>query len=140
MPLYLYKHPSEEKYVEVVQGMNDKHEFFDSDGVEWERRWTVPYASVSSQIDPFDRRKQIEKTGNMKGTVGDLWDFSREMSEMREDKLGHEDPVKRKYFDDYEKRNKVKHTKDRPTKIETKHATIDLSNPLKTPKLSIPDD
>ena len=37
--------------------------------------------------------------GTGKGTVGELWDRSRELSEKRKDKLGY-DPVKKKYLDD----------------------------------------
>ena len=29
MPIYVYKHPEHEEYVEVFQGMNDKHEYTD---------------------------------------------------------------------------------------------------------------
>ena len=40
---------------------------------------------------------------------------------------GGEDPLKRKYFDDYKKtRNGKKHIKDRPKKIDTKNATIEF--------------
>ena len=133
MPQYIYQKGEEEVYVEVIQSMNEEHRFFDSDGLEWRRVFTVPHAVVSSgnEIDPFNIRKCVEKTGDMKGSVGDLWDFSGEMSERRAEKLGHEDPVKRKYFDDYQKKNDCKHFHDAPRKIETEHATIDLSNPLK---------
>jgi hypothetical protein len=37
----------------------------------------------------------------MKGTYGDLIDYSSEMSNKREEKCGTEDPIKRKYFNEY---------------------------------------
>ncbi len=130
MPQYLYKHPTEEKYVEVIQRMTEKHVFFDVDGLEWARVFTIPQAIISStsEMDPFKISDHVRKTGNMKGTIGDLWDIGREMSERREDKLGHEDPVKRKYFDDYKKKNGCKHYHDTVKKIETKHATIEFDD------------
>ena len=136
MPAYLYKHPEEDQYVEVIQGMNDKHEFFDHNGLEWKRVFTVPQAIISagSEVDPFNQKQQVEKTGQMKGTMGDLYDFSREMSERRAEKLGYEDPVRRKFLNDYHKRTGSKHLDDIPKKIETKHATIDLSKPFELPK------
>lgn len=128
MPAYIYKHPTENKYVEVIQGMNDEHVFFDYEGLQWRRVFTVPQAVMSSvsSIDPFDRKSQIEKTGNIKGTVGDLWDISKEMSIKREDKLGCEDPVKREYFNEYKKQNGCKHWHDRKKKIETDKVIIKL--------------
>ena len=45
-------------------------------------------------------------------TVGDMWDLSKDMSEKRAKKAG-KDPVKEKYFKDYEKKRKgVKHDND----------------------------
>ena len=132
MPLYLFKHPDKEEFVDVLQGMNDEHVYFDEDGVEWERRWTVPQACVSSysSIDPFDTRKAAEVSGNKKGSVGDLWDLSKEMGERREDKLGHEDPKKRAYFEKYKRENNgAKHMDDRKKVVETKHAIIDFDAP-----------
>lgn len=136
MPLYIYKNPLTERVYEVIQGMNDTHRFFDPEtGEECKRVWTKPNASVDSlsKSDPFDIKDHVEKTGKMKGTVGDLWDVSREMSERRADKIGAEDPMKREAFNKYEKEKGVKHWHDRPNKIDTNVATIDFTKP--TPKL-----
>jgi hypothetical protein len=129
MPLYLFKHPEKNEYREVVFKMNEDKRFVDEDGIEWERRFTVPNASVDSlsDVDPFNIREAVTKTGNKKGSVGDLWDFSRELSERREEKIGHEDPVKRKMFQSYEEKNKVKHFYDKPSKIDAGPATIDFT-------------
>lgn len=136
MPQYIYIDDETGERFEVIQTMNEKHCFYNpQNGNECRRIWTVPNASIDSlsNTDPFNINSHIEKTGKMKGTVGDLWDASKEMSQRREEKLGKEDPIKRKFFDNYEKKNKVKHFKDRPTKIENKHAIIDYS--AKTPEI-----
>jgi predicted nucleic acid-binding Zn ribbon protein len=37
MPIYLYQNPETDEVLEVLQGMNDKHEYFDEQGIEWKR-------------------------------------------------------------------------------------------------------
>ena len=37
MPIYVYKHPDKENYIEVVQSMNDVHEYTDKDNLKWKR-------------------------------------------------------------------------------------------------------
>ena len=135
MPRYIYKHPEKEEYVEVTQTMSEEHVFFDFTGLKWKRVFTVPYAAVSSlsSLDPFDTKAHVDKTGEMKGTMGDLFAVSKEMSERRSEKLGHEDPVKRQLFEKYKQDNNCKHYNDRPDKIETKHAIIDFTAP--SPKI-----
>lgn len=135
MPNYLFKHPEKEEYIEVFFHMNDEKIYIDENGTQWERRWTVPNASVDSisDIDPFDTKKFVEKTGKMKGDIGNLWDISKEASDRRADKVGGEDPIKKKYFKDYKKENGINHWHDRPSKIETKHATINLDALKKKP-------
>ena len=137
MAAYLYKNPETGETIEIIQTMNEKHIYVDKDGLEWKRVWTVPNASVDSisNLNPFDLKSYVEKTGKSKGTVGDLWSISKEASERRAEKLGHEDPVKRKFFDNYEKEKKVKHFADRPSKIETKNAVIDFTAP--SPKIDL---
>jgi hypothetical protein len=130
MPTYIYKHPDLDKYVEVIQRMNDEHIYLDEEGTKWKRVLTAPQVNAEriGTINPFDTQKAAEITGRRKGTIGDLWDTSKELSEKRKDKLGHEDSVKRNYFDDYQKKNKVKHFYDKPTKIEKNGFSIDFSN------------
>lgn len=127
MPLYLYKHPQKEEYVEIIQGMSDIHEYFDEDGLKWERRWTVPNASIDTKIDPWSNNDFVNKTGMKKGTYGDLMDQSAELSAKRADSTGKEDPLKRKYFDDYSKaRHGQKHHLDKPRKYEDKNIKIEF--------------
>ncbi len=113
MPLYTYQHPESEEYKDVYQSMNEVHVYVDEEGVEWKRVFLSPNASIDGNIDPFDNKQFVEKTGKKKGTYGELVDQSREMSEKRKNKLGY-DPVQKKYFKEYsKKRNGVRHHLDR---------------------------
>ena len=100
MPLYLFKNPENGEIKEIVMSMNDIHEYSEN-GVPWDRVFTVPQASVDTNIDPFSREKFLEKTAKA-GTVGDLWDRSKELSIKREEKRG-KDEVKEKFYSDYSK-------------------------------------
>ena len=113
MPLYTYEHPETEEQIDLIQSMNEEHVYIDSKGVEWKRVFYSPQTNIDSKVDPFDSRSFINKTGNQKGTYGDIIDQSKEMSQKRKDKLGY-DPVQKKYFKEYkEKRRGVKHPLDR---------------------------
>ncbi|HCT54663.1 MAG TPA: hypothetical protein DF712_19645 [Balneola sp.] len=125
MPIYVYKHPEEELYEEVLQGMNDPH-VFSKDGVEWQRVFLSPNASISSNSDPFNSNAFLDKTANMKGTVGDMMDYSAELSEKRAEKSGGIDPIRKKHFDNYEKSVGKKHLNDAPKSFENKHIKVDL--------------
>lgn len=134
MPEYRFFNKETKEYRYVFFKMNDDKVYNGEDGTEvgkWERRWTKPNASVDSisNLDPFNIQSYVDKTGQTKGSLGDLWDISKEASIRRAEKLGHEDSIKRKFFDNYEKENKVKHFYDRPDKIETDVATIDFTAP-----------
>ena len=110
MPIYIYKHPDKEEYTEELQGMNDKHVYFDSEGLEWKRVFTIPNASIDARIDPHSSKEFVEKTGNKKGTFGEMMDYSKEMSYIRAESNGGIDQVKEKYFKDYaDKRGGAKH-------------------------------
>jgi hypothetical protein len=127
MPIYLYKNEETGEVKEVVQTMSEEHVYF-QDGVDWKRVYTKPNAAVQSvsKLDPFKKRDFIDKTGNMKGTVGDMMGLSEEMSAVRAEKAGGEDPVKREFFDNYEKSVGKKHMHDKPKKIEKNGISVDL--------------
>lgn len=109
MPIYQFRHPEHPIVIDVFQSMKDPHVFVDDEGVEWVRVWSVPNAAVDSRPDPFDSKSFVESTKNNNGTLGDLWDQSREASEKRKEKLGY-DPVKKKYLEQYSKNRKgMKH-------------------------------
>ncbi len=124
MPIYTYKHPTEERYKEVIQRMNDNHTYSE-DGVEWQRVWDIPNAAISSNADPFNSNAFLDKTANMKGTFGDMMDYSSELSEKRAEKSGGVDPVKKKHFESYEKEVGKKHPSEKASKFENKSIKVD---------------
>ena len=103
MPLYLFENPKTGETAELVQQMKDPHVFVDEDGLEWDRVWVVPNASIDTHIDPFDEKSFVRRTGDKKGTVGDIWDYSKELSEKRIDKEG-KDSIKEKWGKDRAKK------------------------------------
>jgi hypothetical protein len=111
MPIYEYRNPETGETIEVVQKMNDSHIYIDYDGLEWERVWAAPNAGVDCKLDG-SMESFMNYTKDKKGTMGDIWDASREASEIRQGKEG-KDKVKNRYFKDYsKKRNGLKHQKD----------------------------
>ena len=126
MPIYIFKHPETEEYKEVIQTMNEEHIYIDEFGLEWKRVFTIPNATIDTKDDAWNHNRFVEKTGKMKGTVGDMLDYSSELSAKRAESNGGEDPVKRKAFDDYEKQVGKKHMSDKKKTIETSKVRIDL--------------
>jgi len=88
--------------------MNDIHSYSDESGLEYRRVYTIPNSSIDSKIDAFSSRDFVEKTKNKKGTIGDLLNKSKELSEKRGGDSS--DPVLGKYFSSYQKDNGVKHS------------------------------
>jgi predicted nucleic acid-binding Zn ribbon protein len=112
LPLYSYKHPTTGEIREVIQGMNETHDFYDEAGVKWDRVFSKPNAVIDANgnANPFSEKEFVKVTANKKGeTIGDAWDRSTELSEKRKDKLGVKvDPVKQKYYENWSKRRKGK--------------------------------
>lgn len=102
MPIYSFKSPKSNKIIDIIQSMNDIHEYCDEDGVKWERIWEVPQASIDSQWDADSPADFISKSNSKKGNYGNLIDKSKELSEKREKKYGV-DPQKEKYLKDWSK-------------------------------------
>jgi len=126
MPIYLYKNPETGISKEIIQKMNAEH-VYEEDGVKWERVFLSPNASIDTKLNASDKVGFIEKTGKMKGTVGDMLDYSAELSEERASKSGNgEDPVKKKLFGDYKKKTGKKHMSDKKTSFENSSVKIDL--------------
>lgn len=111
--VYLFRNPKTNEIREIPQKMNDNHVYF-ADGVEWTREWTKPEAAIDVKIDPFSEKQYIERTGKSKGTLGDLWDRSKEYSEKRAQKVGTVDPIKQKVFDNWSKARGGKKHRDDP--------------------------
>ena len=57
MPLYDFKHPEREEYIELSFGMNDDKGYTDEDGVEWERVFEIPNSRPPNRS--FDPDKPI---------------------------------------------------------------------------------
>ena len=97
--------------IEVVQRMLETHAYVDGEGVEWQRVWANPNAAVDCKLDG-SMESFMKYTENKKGTMGDIWDASRESSELREKKEGR-DKVKKRHFKKYsEQRRGMKHESD----------------------------
>ncbi len=127
MPIYCYRNPETGEEVEILQGMNDVHEFIDSNGFKWDRVFFAPNASIDTKTDEFSAQKFVERTASKKGSVGDMLDYSAEMSAKRAEQAGGIDPVKQKFFEDYSKKRKgAKHFADKPKTIENSNVKIEL--------------
>jgi len=122
--IYIYKHPDQEEYREVLQGMNDDHVYFEDD-LEWKRVFTIPNMSMDTQIDPYSSKDFVTATANKKGTFGDIMDFKQEIAEKRRDKEG-KDPISEKYMTAYEKANGVSHPSRKPKNFENKHVKVEF--------------
>ena len=110
MPTYTFLNPHTEEEIDVIQSMKEPHVYVDENGLEWSRKWTSPNATIDADIDPFDKQafnRKVDGVTAERGTMGDLWDRSKELSEKRKQKLGY-DPVKSKYLDQYSKERKGK--------------------------------
>lgn len=120
MPTYSYSNPSnEDDIVDVFQSMNDIHELI-IDGIKWNRVYYVPQASIDANINPFDNKAFIEKTGKARGSVGSIMDRSKDLSLQRAEKNGGKDPLKEKYIDRWkkERKNRKVHPSEISRKIE----------------------
>jgi len=104
MPIYLYKNKKTNEHREILQGMNDVHEYFGENGGEdcWQRVFTVPTAGIDTNLDPYSKNDFMRNTEGKKETLGSLWERSQELSEKRKDDQGS-DPVKDKFYDNYSK-------------------------------------
>ena len=105
MPEYLFENPDTGEVISVIQGIDEKHTYSEK-GKEFSRVFTIPTASIDSSIDPFSSQHFNEKTKNMKGSMGDMWDYSKELSEKRKEITGAEDPIRKKAEKDYSKKRK----------------------------------
>ena len=88
----------------MVQPIKSRHEYKDNDGVEWVRVWTTPNAAVNTQNDG-SKEGFMRYTQSKKGSIGDIWDASREASEKREHTHGR-DEVKEKNEKEYSKKRR----------------------------------
>ena len=130
MPIYLYQNKNTKEVREVLQGMNDIHEYYGDEEVPencWERVYTVPTASIDTKQDPFSTNQFLDITKNKRGTYGDMLDYSKELSDKRASIVGGTDPIKEKYYEDYSKnRRGAKHPDKIPKVFENKHVKAEF--------------
>jgi hypothetical protein len=108
MPVYLFSNPKNPREVkEVVMSVNDEHVYIQN-GIKWDRVFTVPTASIDTEINENNSGDFVEKTKKKNYSIGDLWDKSAELSAKREKTIGR-DPVKEKAANDYKKRTGKEH-------------------------------
>ena len=113
MPVYSFFNSKTNQIKDIVMSMNDNHVYIDESGYQWERIWTKPQAAFDAKINnPLDSKEFVSKTGRKTGTIKDLWDQSKELSEKREKIMGR-DEVKERYFDNYAKKRKGKQIEER---------------------------
>lgn len=129
MPLYLYQNDKTGEIREVLQSMNEVHEYNGEKGNEksWKRIFTIPQASIDTKQDPFSTNDFLDRTKSKKGTYGNMLDYSKELSEKRASVMGGVDPVKQNYYKEYSKnRRGAKHPDTFKKSFETKNVKIDL--------------
>jgi predicted nucleic acid-binding Zn ribbon protein len=125
MPIYAYTHPKTGEEIEVVQGMNDTHEHIDEEGTKWDRVFSTPNMNLDSEVDPFSQADFVRTTGSKKGTMGEMMDLSKEMSQRRAEKNGGIDPVKVKADADYKKRTGRDAPKNKSRTYESKNVKVE---------------
>ena len=125
MPMYVFENPDTGEQKEVFFHMNDEKKYHDEHGKKWNRVFISSQIN-SHNIDPWDNNSFVNETKGMKGTVGDLLDASKEMSEKRSQSNGGVDPLKEKYFKKYsEERMGAKHPEETKKGYESKNVKIE---------------
>jgi len=132
--IYTFKNTKTGETKEVEMSMKNYKPYKGEDGNEdnWERVYEIPQVnmgvSTAKSIDPWDNNSFVNRTKEMKGTYGELLDHAKELSDQRaKQSLTGEDPVKRKYLDNYSKeRGGKKHSSEMKKTFENKHIKIDL--------------
>ncbi len=103
--VYEFEHPETGERKDVFQSMNDEH-VYEEDGVKWNRVFSSQICVTGFKVNPFSQDDFYKRT--TRGTVGGMMDCAAEMSEMRAEKNGGVDPVKKEYEDTWSKNRKGK--------------------------------
>jgi hypothetical protein len=104
MPYYDFQNDKTGEIKSLFFHMNDDKIFIDETGFQWRRLFSIPQAAIDTVLDPFNPADFNKKTSKP-GTMGELFDRSKEMSEKRKDKDGI-DVVENKYWQDWSKTRK----------------------------------
>jgi len=124
MPLYFFENPKSGKIVSIFQSMNDEHSYSEG-GIKHNRIFTVPNTQIDSEFDIDSSAKFVEKTGKMKGTLGEIWDYSEELSKKRASKYDGVDPLRKKAEDKYSKKRKGMKYKNKIDPSEAPNISLD---------------
>jgi hypothetical protein len=128
--IYLFYNTETDEYREVEMSMKEYAPYRGKNGNEdcWERVYDTPQISMGNstakKVNPYSQKEFVERTGKMKGNFGDMFDYSKELSDRRAKDHGGVDPVKEKYFRNYEKKTGKKHLADKKP-YESKNVRID---------------
>jgi hypothetical protein len=101
MPNYLFQNNQTKEVKDFFFHMDDSKVV---DG--WTRLFTIPTASIDTQINPDSASSFINITKNKNYTIGDLWSKSAELNEKRG---GENDPIKQKALKKYKDATKKDH-------------------------------
>lgn len=127
MPIYIFSNPKTKELKEVFFHMDDEKKYIDEQGLEWDRELSSPQLNTQGSIDPWNNNDFVNKTAEMKGTVGDLLDKSSELSNQRAKENGGVDPLRKKYYENYSKdRNGAKHLDQVKKTYENKNVKIEF--------------
>ena len=132
--IYTFENTDTGEIREVEMSMKDYQPYKGEDGTEdnWQRVYEVPQVnmgvSTAKSIDPWDNNSFVNRTKDIKGNYGEMLDHAQELSDKRaKQSATGEDPVRRKYLDDYSaQRNGKKHTADLKRVVENKHIKVEL--------------
>ena len=97
MPNYVYTNEQGESK-ELFYHMNDTkpQEIVDGQGIKWTRDWGAAKIQgvVDGKINAYSKSAFVNKTGKMKGNIGNLMDLSKELSAKRaKDSPDGKDPL-----------------------------------------------
>ena len=127
--IYQFQNTKTKEIIDVSMSMKEYTPYKGENGNEncWKRIYDTPQISMNNtKVNPFNNKQFVEKTGKMKGTMGDMQDLSSELSAKRAEKLGKEDPVKREHFNKYERKVGKKHVRDNKKVIENSRVKIEM--------------
>ena len=125
MPQYCFEHPTTGEVKQIFIPISAAERTYSEDGVVWNRVWTVPQASFDSVYDCDSPKDFAAKTANKRGSLGDLWSKSAELSEKRAKRDGI-DPIRQKHLQNYHKKTGKKHP-DEINSNKKKTAVVDIT-------------
>lgn len=132
--LYKFQHTETGEIHEVEMSMKNYEPYKGPSGDDkrWQRVYEAPQinmgVSTSKSINPWDNNSFVNRTKEMKGSYGEMLDHAKDLSSQRaKESLTGEDPLKRKYLDNYSaERGGKKHVSEMKKTVENKHIRIDL--------------